>query len=54
MRITGYCEVCHRVRTVTVRGEGLVRLVAGGVATGTCSQCEEKERNERSKRRQAP
>ena len=48
MRVLGYCGSCHRVRQVSVSGSGLVRLAAGGAASGECADCEE-EREERAR-----
>ena len=51
MRLPGYCEKCHRVRTVSVSGHALAMAQAGrGVVQGICADCERKEQEERGKR----
>lgn len=47
MRITGWCEKCHRVRPVQVGSAGMVAMTRGGFPTGTCVTCDEKERTAR-------
>lgn len=41
MRLTGYCEVCHKIRTVRI-----TRFQPGThVQIGICSACEEEQDN---------
>jgi hypothetical protein len=51
MRLTGYCESCHRVRPVKVSSAGMNRLAMKQIPTGTCTSCEEKADEERKRRR---
>lgn len=47
MRIHGWCEGCHRFRPVNTSTVGMVSLAQGGMASGTCDDCQEKKRGRR-------
>lgn len=42
MRLPGWCEKCHRIRTVRISNAGMAAL-ARGVATGICDACQDAE-----------
>ena len=51
MKVIGWCTECRKAKHVRVSGPGMVTLARSGLATGVCSECEEKAERERRKRR---
>jgi len=44
MKLTGFCTKCHKIKQVSVSGNGMAMLAAGGVVHGICDACREKRR----------
>jgi len=44
MRLHGYCNVCRRIKLVSVSGHSHARR---GVIQGICAECEQSQRKEK-------
>jgi hypothetical protein len=48
MRLHGYCNVCRRIKLVSVSGHSLALAHARrGVIQGICAECEQSQRKEK-------
>jgi hypothetical protein len=49
MMVPGYCTGCHRIRPVTVTGNGLVMAAATrSLVQGLCADCDDSDPRRRS------